>query len=232
MADPSEFDCPICKTDLGSIKAFVPPALDADDIEISSEVFRLRCGHAYHNGCLCRALRSQAGCPVCRQTPAPAFDTWTLSIDESGMAVMRLTTDEEAPNSDPYELPIDELPRVHALMDALDAVRATQPIQQMRRHVNSERRKYKALETELINSRALKLREAVRQFKADRHAAYMDARRTYARALKKLKKAELAELGKIDQSFRNDADRFAADQWVFETNLGLFGPHKRKFWGR
>ena len=238
MADPSEFDCPICKTDLGSIKAFVAPTFDAEDQEVSAEVFRLRCGHAYHNGCLCRALRSQAGCPTCRQAPtsASAYDNWTLTIDESGVAVMRLSAEEPADGwpqgaEAAYELPVDELPRVHALMDALDAVRATQPIQQLRRHVNSERRKYKALETELTNARATKMRDAARQFRAARHAEYKAARSAYARALKRLKKAELAQLAKIDQSFRDDADRFAGDQWDIEPRLAYFGPHKRKFWG-
>lgn len=61
-------DCPICAEPLGEAQsdiAHFQSECDKDS-DVNSKVFRLSCGHAYHNACLVRHLRTHRECPTCR----------------------------------------------------------------------------------------------------------------------------------------------------------------------
>jgi len=231
-------DCSICKVDLG-VPAFVSPGLNEEDLEVSSEVFRLRCGHAYHNGCLCRALRSDAGCPVCRGRPLNvAVEDWMLQFNADGTAVIRMGNFDDAPapfadeGADIQPPPMEEFERASAYVAALESIRALGPIQQMRREVNQEKRRYRTLVRHLMDLRAQHIALAMESLRETELARFKEARRALRRKLKRLQNAELDRLRAIDPQLVQDSERFGPSEWDISRigDLDVFGPHKHKFW--
>lgn len=239
-------DCFICRVDLG-VPAFVAPGPNEEDLEVSSEVFRLRCGHAYHNGCLCRALRGDSGCPVCRGRVGPVPGSavlddgeWTLQFTADGTAVIRMSVDDgerDYPDEglDAFQgPPMDEFERASAFVTALESVRSLAPIQMLRREVNQEKKRYRKLVRELMDLRAQHIGEALRSFKQAQHARFKEARRALKRRLRRLQNAELDRLRALNPQFVDDSRLFGPGEWDIArlADLDIFGPHKHKFWNQ
>lgn len=65
--DETRTQCAICFESLGpSLEAYVKDT--TEDIDVCENVFRLKCGHAFHTNCVVRSLRMTPQCPSCRSS--------------------------------------------------------------------------------------------------------------------------------------------------------------------
>ena len=77
-------DCPICCEALGDgLTHFQSSSSDHD---VSETVFRLSCGHTYHNACIIRHLRQSKECPTCRGVKTKPDESETLDDSDSADA--------------------------------------------------------------------------------------------------------------------------------------------------
>ena len=150
----SETNCPICKSDLGHLEF----EAILEDTEISDDVFRLKCGHAFHNSCLCRALRTENRCPTCRQAPEIEDTELRLIIGADGL--LAISQDEDV------ELPAFNVEEARQVSAAINELRSDFALQKLRRRANIQEKKYRALEQELLFQRSLALKEAMSQFRS------------------------------------------------------------------
>jgi hypothetical protein len=88
-------DCPICVESLGRcedelIQNYTQPGEDAD---VSDNVFRLKCGHAFHCNCIVRQLRLKNECPVCRDLGSANQSQFTIAITNTNQTITIPLTD-------------------------------------------------------------------------------------------------------------------------------------------
>jgi len=217
-------DCPICKCDLG----FPDFVASSEDHEESEQVFRLKCGHAFHNACLCRALRTDHGCPMCRgtleETAADGITNMQIVVDADGL--LTLQTVQTEPDVAETTFDLAEARRVN---EALTAVGSVTSVQKARFKVNKATRKYRLLEHSLFKERATTLRKALDDFR-DKHRNVFDKeRRNLKRTLRSLRHIETAEVAKV----LNDVDLSSYINYEVGAHVGnneTFGPLKHSFW--
>lgn len=86
-------ECPICVEPLceedgngnGPIANYTSPGEDQD---VTANVFRLKCGHAFHCNCIVRQLRLKNECPVCRdQGSAAQSGQFTIAITNQTITI-------------------------------------------------------------------------------------------------------------------------------------------------
>ena len=153
-------DCPICADALGKPEdAFLhyEPSCTVDR-DVNESVFRLSCGHAFHNACLVRHLRKSHDCPSCRRTLADIeepLDEFILEIDSMGQVNLRNVN-----------VATPEVP--WASIGTLNELRVkNKQVQKARRKLNSAKRAYVDMEHRLIQKRARMLRETLQKFRKD-----------------------------------------------------------------
>lgn len=238
-------DCPICHGDLG-VEAF-DANVSADD-EVKSDVFRLSCGHAFHTGCLCRALRSaDSSCPLCRgPTPSAENPSVFLSMAADGSMNIRWGDDEEEEDAE-ESAALTNLVEARILVDSLEKVRKLPHIQHIRWELNQTRTRYRNTEARVMRARSSVLRRALQEFRASWQPVFDEDKKELKKALKRLRKAEekalvdlqdamaIAEpdappvdLVTVHRSYSPDAYNLRE----FVGNQGVFGPLKRLFWTR
>lgn len=219
-------ECPICKGDIGCAQ-FVQ---SADDHEESEEVFRLKCGHAFHNACLCRALRSDQGCPMCRGTleeteiGLQGVQTMQIVVDADGLLTIQQIQDVPDVEGTTFDLI-----EARQVSEALSAVGTVTSVQVARCAVNKATRAYRTEEHSLFKERAIVLRKTLDQFRAAKRGAFDKVRRKLRRTLKNLKKVEKEEVSKIITGV--DLDNYI--NYDVEPHVGnkdTFGPLKHSFW--
>ena len=217
-------DCAICHTTLG----FPDFLLCEEDREESPDVFRLRCGHAFHNGCLCRSLRNDSSCPMCRGLSENSVteDTNQLRIivDADGLLTIRT----EGTQEDVAETTFN-LEEARQVTENLTAVGQIFAVQQARARVNEATREYRKIEHTLFRVRASALCTAIYDFRRTWRDPFQKVRRNLRRKLKSLKKVETAEVLKL----MPHVDLSAYINYDVEPHVGnkdTFGPLKHSFW--
>ena len=222
-----ENDCPVCQCDLG-LKAF--DATEKIDKEEGSDAFRLSCGHAFHNGCLCRALRLDNACPVCRHS-AVESENINITINPDG------TIEVHGVQMDREDVEVEDVTALADIQSRLEVVRKMSKVQKARANLNKEKKKYRACEKKLMQQRATYISEALVSLR--RHRETFEAtRRNLRRSLRHVRKLETnsflegfpenereAWTQKLDAHFGTSFDLTAV-----MDNRGTFGPLKHSFW--
>lgn len=208
---------------------------------------RLRCGHAFHAGCIMATFRSGIGCPVCR-------DPLQL-VAPRRAAVARAAMDEEDANGginahvgggtdddeDDYDSVADiDLVTVTRLDERLSVLRSTMPsIQAARSALRESLRSYRILCDGLRNGRRRALDAALREFRHDRMPTFTRAKRAVEQALREVERRELAALSAAEPA--EDVRMFTQIASQFEYRLHhvlesqdytSVDPLSRRFWTR
>jgi hypothetical protein len=218
-------DCAICHSTLG-IADFVQGC--NEDREESPEVFRLRCGHAFHNGCLCRSLRNDSGCPMCRGTAGEiAQDEQQLRIvvDADGLLTIRT---EDVEEEDVAETTFN-LEEARVVSESLNTVGRLTNVQKARARVNLATKEYRKIEHTLFRARAAFLKSAIDDFRATWRSPFEKVRKNLKRKLKTLKTIETAEVFKVLPDVNLDS-YINYDVEPHVGNKDTFGPLKHTFW--
>jgi hypothetical protein len=220
-------ECPVCQCDLG-YQAFDPS--EKIDKEEGAEVFRLSCGHAFHNGCLCRALRLDNACPVCRNS-AVETENINLTINPDGTIEIRGMNLQE-PDAE-----VEDVSGLAEIQGRLESVRKTSKIQNARKALNKEKKKYRVQEKKLMELRSGYISDALELMRRHRND-FEVSRRNLRRSLRLVKSMETeafldgfpidekpAWIEKLDAHFGTTFDLH-----VVMDNKGTFGPLKHNFW--
>jgi len=210
-------DCPICKCDLGY------PEFEAieQDTDISEDVFRLKCGHAFHNSCLCRALRTENKCPTCRQGPEREEEELRLIIGADGL--LAISQDED------ITLPSFNVAEARQVSDAINQLRSDFQLQKLRRQANIQEKKYRAIEQELLYQRRAFLKEAMSQFRSQYRQQFEKQKRVLRNTIKKVRLYELERLSQMPEMASVDFRKYI--DFNLDSRVGAdFGPLKKRFW--
>jgi hypothetical protein len=193
--------------------------------EISDEVFRLRCGHAFHNVCLCRSLRNDSGCPMCRgqlsATPEEVIHDMRIVVDANG--VLSIEHDADVPSSS------FDLEEARLVSETLSTIGQKTKVQEARAKVNKATKIYRKMEQSLMRKRCALISKAIESFRAECRTPFDKVRKDLKRKLRNLKKTETAEVANILQ----DIDLNAYINYEVEAHVGngdTFGPLKHSFW--
>lgn len=209
-------DCPICHESLG-YAAFEPVPTD---VQVSETVFRLKCGHGFHMGCLCHSLRLETACPLCRTSAVEADEEWI--------------PDEEASADDDED---DEPADMHRLAELtaglLQATRKPQ-IQAARSKLHRQLNRYRTFERQLQQDRANCIKKALREFRETRYPQFRTQYILMHRSLKRLRKLEQEATSEVlgedvSEEFRQ---WFLSGYRVQNWAASGFGPFETRFWGQ
>jgi hypothetical protein len=226
-------ECSICQTDMQHLSFVKDHAEDDCDVDTPDgpPVFRLRCGHAFHTACLCRALRADAGCPLCRHTTG---HTLTLTIDADGLVVQ----DTDDIHTQPELL--QDITQATELVTTLMDVRRHRDVQKLREKINKQKQAYRRLEIKLCKERADCIDSCLHNFSERNRATFLQQRAKIQRSLHKLRVAELNVLQCALEPEKYDSmvatmQRISPDEYTVENtvgNGGAFGPLRKTFWKR
>jgi len=220
-------ECAICQTDLGA-KAYIKVT---SDLEVSETVFRLKCGHAFHNGCLCRALRNDAKCPSCRTSsdePDSARD-FQFTVGSDGNIVITIPeTTQEAPE---FVSGVRDIYNANAFID-----RNTE-VQRARADANKALRRYRAAEIEITNRRRQLISGALRRLRDECRDTFNKEKRIYLNSLRFLRSKEkeiglkYVENNSLGDDIKNDIILMVDETTDIKTRASSdFGPLKTRFW--
>ena len=234
--------CLICQESLGPhIEAFQK---NTSDTEVSETIFRLQCGHAFHTMCLCRSLRHQKGCPTCRdevpsdRLPRDALDANFVVLSDG---TIRLVFDEdelmqEDTTTDVREVLTTALQNSISFVDTLDTVRQCPNVQNARRKMNIEKRKYRSLERKIMEERKQEMNNVLEALRKKYFLEFKKQKQKLKRKLILLRKEEFATMRTKFPDHLDDLTRhldIVADDYTVEGtvgNHGSFGPLRRSFW--
>lgn len=223
-------DCPICQTDLAV------PAFEActEDREAGPDVFRLRCGHAFHDGCLCRALRLSSGCPVCRMASdsAEPAEGLRLEIGPDGQMQLIIGDDEDV------QAPLQDLARTANAVALLENLGQSPQVQQERERLNRVRRRYRALEATIMQERRRRINEALRTLRHDFKREFEAEARALRRAIAALRRADRNAIERSMPAAEaaealNLIHEMTPNAYTLHGTVGnedTFGPLKHRFW--
>lgn len=224
----SENDCPICQSDLQteSYKKVT------EDSEVSDLVFRLKCGHAFHNGCLCRALRTDSHCPVCRSSEPAAVD-FNIVVDEAGNMVMRIEDQQDA-------VMTEFVAGVASIVNCFGHIDADNEVQKIRALANKAHKRYRKCEVEISRTRKRLIDDALAKLRAQRIDAYDKEASKYRKVLRLLRQTEIKSAqrfigGRSDISIEDAEELYkgieeSTSLRARANNEGTFGPMKSRFW--
>lgn len=222
----SETDCPICHVDLGA-PSYVKVT---EDSEVNELVFRLKCGHAFHNGCLCRALRTDAHCPVCRNSE-PQTEEFNFTVDESG----NITMEQEAP-----EFIATFLGGVNSMVHCMRHVDDDPDVQVERARANRAHKAYRKCEIDVSRARKRLIDKALNELRSAKRDTYDTASSKYRKTLRRLRLVEITSAqrfvgGRTDISVEDAEELYKCieESTSIRTranNNGAFGPLKNRFW--
>lgn len=223
----AETDCPICQSELGA-PAYVK---STEDSEVNEVVFRLKCGHAFHNGCLCRALRTEGHCPVCRSSDRQEFDI-QLRVDETGNVVLNM--DQEEPNF------TSMVTGVVGMVNCMRHIDADAKVQEERARANKAHRIYRKCEIDISKSRKKLIDGALSQLRREKKPLYDKEATKYRRSLRQLREVEIQSAqrfigGRSDISVEEAEELYKCIEESTSLrsradNSGSFGPMKSRFW--
>ena len=213
-------DCPVCQCGLGT-QTFTQ--VTGEDSDVSADVFRLKCGHAFHNTCLCRALRVENSCPVCRESTANEPD-FTIVING---ATIRIDAFDDVVQTE-----ID-LETTREVSDILEKIRNKQKFQNMRAKLNDTKLRYRKIEAKIMKYRASVMRSALDDLRITYQSEYEGIKKQLRRQCRHLKTetlkaAEFVEMSAETKSILPDYLNLNIEDFV--DNKDTFGPLKHRFW--
>lgn len=220
-------ECLICQCDLG-VAAFVAPNATSVDCE-DGPAFRLKCGHAYHTNCLCRALRLDAACPMCRNTQPVEDNSIRMTMRDG---VIEFSLGMEAYEEVVYDAVGPQAPdSIGArFLETFDETQKDPRVQRARAAVNKAKKYYRQVEASIMRARASALSDTLAQFRRVHQRNFEEARRGLRRALHKLKACESVPIeAALGPEVRKYIEPYTVDFWVGNND---FGPLKRSFWCR
>lgn len=235
LADPAASECPICQSNLESIH-YVMPNGDSLDTELNVHEFRLACGHAYHTTCLCRALRGESGCPVCR-SKKKTDEPFTVNVDLEGNMSMVFMANENEELEDITEFAPD-IAHATELVNSLDQVRQMRTVQLTRQQVNKHKKEYRKLERELMSLRQQHISGILEEFKKQNYVRFVQMRTKLKKSLQRLKMVERRGLEQIVDSDKlpellDTMQRVSPTEYEVRGhvgNNGNYGPLCKTFW--
>lgn len=226
-------ECPICQTDMGH------PSFQSgcsEDTDVGPTVFRLKCGHAFHTGCICRSLRTDTACPVCRAGSSPS--ALQLIVGPDGTMQLLLADDDSTAGDEDGSDDGSMSANIMAMARHLQTVMRLPRIQQERARTNAMLKAYRMLHEHLQHKRAQVVQSALAALRLEDRPQYDATKRALARQLRHLQRAEEAELAKLLVADGHTPDHARAQVNAYgglryDVDAVLpdgFGPHKRSFW--
>jgi hypothetical protein len=239
-----EHECPICQSSLEHTQFLPKSGAEAEDIELNENEFRLACGHAFHTTCLCRSLRTESGCPVCRSKKAA--DPFTVSVDLEGNMSMVFTNSNRAyavaeglddEGLEEFEFAPD-IATATDLVNSLDQVRQMRTVQMTRKQFNKQKKEYRKLERELMALRRDHISGILEEFKKKHYVRFVQMRSKLQKSLQRLKSVERQGLEKIVPADKlpellDTMQRVCPTEYAIAGhvgNNGNYGPLCKTFW--
>jgi len=210
-------NCPICKCDLGHLDF---EAVD-QDTEVSEDVFRLKCGHAFHTTCLCHALRVENRCPTCRNGVDSEVQELQIVLGPDGLLTIS--------HNDDIQLPDFNVDEARQVSSAINSIRSDFQLQKLRRRANIHEKRYRALEQELMFQRSAMLKEALSKFRYEYRAIFEKEKRGLRAIIKKVRLYEIQKLSEMPEISALDYRKYL--DFNLDSRVGTdFGPLKTRFW--
>ena len=232
-------ECPICQSSLDHAQ-FVTQS-GAEDTELNEHEFRLGCGHAFHTTCLCRSLRTESGCPVCRSKKAHN-EPFSVSVDLEGNMSMVFTSSAAAAAAvedlEEFSEFAPDIATATELVNSLDQVRQMRTVQLTRQQVNKQKKEYRKLERELVALRREHISGILDQFKKQHYVRFVQMRSKLKKSLQRLKSVERQGLEQIVDSTKlpellETMQRVSPTEYEVRGhvgNNGNYGPLCKTFW--
>lgn len=231
-------ECPICQSSLDHAQ-FVTQT-GAEDTELNEHEFRLGCGHAFHTTCLCRSLRTESGCPVCRSKKSHD-EPFSVSVDLEGNMSMVFMSGASAVAGEDLEEFSEFAPDIATateLVNSLDQVRQMRTVQLTRQQVNKQKKEYRKLERELVALRREHISGILDQFKKQHYVRFVQMRSKLKKSLQRLKSVERQGLEQIVDPTKlpellETMQRVSPTEYEVRGhvgNNGNYGPLCKTFW--
>lgn len=227
-------DCPICVEGLGFPNQVNLGEAGADH-DVTENVFRLKCGHAFHCNCIVRQLRLKNECPVCRDQ-GPQQNQFTIAITNQTITIPLNELFQEDNTNNVVNAPVWN--NLHQMNDLR---RTNGRVQRQRSHLNRVIHEQTELEKILLDERAHILRNSLQKFEKDWHPRQDHMCRKLQRELRKTRRIEFEELSKKEgpaqaQTLFNDLNLDAYEQSVRSVARRhiepILDPSRRSFWRR
>lgn len=226
----ADSDCAICRTDLG----FLAFEKCSSDQEVSDLVFRLKCGHAFHNGCLCRALRGQDSCPTCRESKTEEVREFEFQVGSDGNIVITVPQDGEADGPiNNFVTGIRDVMAVNVYIDRNSKVQAA------RSAANKAHRRYRAAEKSIMNRRCELIKDALQRLGHEKRDFFNKEKSMYLYKLKDLRLSEKEAAKRYiedhpeTESALDDVMSMIDESTSIKAradNQNTLGPLKTRFW--
>ena len=239
--DGIDVDCNICQTELldglEKIANYMVPAPGAVDNDETTQVFRLACGHAFHAGCICKALRQRSSCPSCRAEPsggpvgAVTRSSGTTIYMQGFRSARDITVDVNV--MDDGELDVEiipedrERPMIGASYDS--SIMAVPSVQRARALLNRAVKSYRAHEGVAMRSRRELLSSALLTLRQEHRPEFETKRKSVQAAMRHLRRVEAAAADELGEPFE-DAEDLDYEVKSVVGNQNEFGPLKHRFW--
>lgn len=229
-------DCSICFEDLGC------PQYDAAcvaDTDVSSSVFRLNCGHAYHTNCVVRALRSTRVCPMCRSDGTRTMEAHgeaEMIMAADGQIIIRMNAQDFLEEGEVESMEEVDIEAMRQGVQTIAEVRSASPrAQQARRGRNKALKRYSEHEGRLIVKRRQVICDALETFRHEERTSFERLRRQTQRDLHRFRAMELDALARrVGQTSATETwNRLGIDQAQYDINSrngSRMGPLKHRFW--
>jgi len=132
--------------------------------------------------------------------------------------------------AEPVEQSIDEAvtTRVEAYMTEFSKLQRLPAVQKARADLRRAKRKYRDMESNLMQVRANALRDTLDTFRTQYQRSFEDSKRALKRALQRVKALELRPILQAIPDALPYMDKYSLDELVGNNNM--FGPLKRSFW--
>ncbi len=164
-------DCPICKETMNTLEYADECPLDPSDI------VRLCCHHAFHGRCIVQALRTNSGCPVCR-------DGAPVAIVSDFIQFLQINDNIEEPSE---ESSVEE----DLIMQSI--LTRHIPIKRMQRRVNLARKQYNITRDKLRHRRRVVLQAALNKLRDEEYMRLQSDANLYINELNTLREMHLQE---------------------------------------
>jgi len=211
-------ECSICYTTMSV------PQYDLsrkEEIELNANEFGLACGHAFHTNCLCRALRMQTSCPLCRNDDQ-GLPTSTGQIRIGPNNQLELTwnlMDEEDVINDSTI----SLERAGNVVSVIDKVSAIPERQKYAARVNKAIKHFRKFENEVIRERRRLIGESLESLRRLYSKKYQEKRQVLKKALKHLRLNDEKHISKMENSDQllHDVNIYRNDLYSADSIVGF-----------
>jgi len=223
-------DCSICYTTM-NVAQF--DTSRKEEIELSETVFALACGHAFHTNCLCRALRMQTSCPLCRndEQGVTNVSTGQLRIGPNNEIELTWGSDDDTMEDEVgFSRSRISLERAEKVVTVMNQVAAIPERQHFAARVNKEIKRCRTYENEIIRERRKLLGQSLEELRRTHHKTYIEKRRRVKKALQFLRVNDEKHIRKMDNSeeILQDVNVYRNDLYSVDAIVGV--DLGRSFW--